>query len=133
MRTPSHWKNINLLSVLLWPFGCLYGLATACRIRSAKPGKVKAKVICIGNLTAGGTGKTPVAISLAAMLQKRGLSPCFITRGYGGTLQDVLVEPQIHTAWVMNRSFWHAKHLWLSTATVIKVPAKPSATAPIIS
>ncbi len=98
MRTPGHWKNINLLSVLLWPFGCLYGLATACRIRSAKPGKVKAKVICIGNLTAGGTGKTPVAISLAAMLQKRGLSPCFITRGYGGTLQDVLVEPQIHTA-----------------------------------
>ena len=84
--------------MLLWPFGCLYGLATACRIRSAKPGKVKAKVICIGNLTAGGTGKTPVAISLAAMLQKRGLSPCFITRGYGGTLQDVLVEPQIHTA-----------------------------------
>lgn len=98
MRTPNHWNSLNILSLLLWPAGCLYGLATAWRIRSGKPQKVNAKVICIGNLTAGGTGKTPVAISLASMLQKRGLSPCFVTRGYGGTLQDVLVEPQSHTA-----------------------------------
>lgn len=98
MRTPTHWKDKNLLSLTLTPLGWLYGLASACRLRFNTPQKVNSKVICVGNFTAGGTGKTPVAVSLAKLLQNRGKSPYFITRGYGGRLQDVIVDSQKHSA-----------------------------------
>ena len=98
MKTPAHWKSTNLLSILLWPFGCLYGLATMLRLCFKKPQKVPARVICVGNLTAGGTGKTPVSIALAKMLQQHGRHPFFLTRGYGGKLQDIQVDPLIHRA-----------------------------------
>lgn len=98
MYTPRHWKNVNLLSILLCPLGWLYGLATALRLAFHKPQKVSAPVICVGNLTAGGTGKTPVSIALAELLQKNGRRPFFVTRGYGGSLQDILVEPDRHNA-----------------------------------
>lgn len=98
MQTPSHWKSLNLLSCILSPLGLLYGLATACRLRLAKPQACNAKVICVGNLTAGGTGKTPVAVALAKILQNHGKNPFFITRGYGGSLQDIKVDPQQHQA-----------------------------------
>lgn len=98
MKTPTHWKNKNILSFLLWPLGCLYGLATALRLWLKTPHKVEAKVICVGNLTAGGTGKTPVAVSLAALLQQNGKNPHFISRGYGGTLKGLQVIPERHNA-----------------------------------
>lgn len=98
MQTPKHWKNLNLLSCILSPFGLLYGLATAGRLRLVKPQTCNAKVICVGNLTAGGTGKTPVAVALAKLLQDNGKNPFFITRGYGGSLQDIKVDPRQHQA-----------------------------------
>ncbi len=97
MNTPSHWNNLNILSFLLWPFGLLYGTATALRQHFISPQKVSAKVICVGNLTAGGTGKTPVSVSIAQLLQKQNKKVCFLTRGYGGKLQDVKVCKE-HTA-----------------------------------
>lgn len=98
MKTPTYWKNENILSVILLPLGWIYGLATALRLWIHTPQKVDAKVICVGNLTAGGTGKTPVAVSLAALLQQNGKNPYFVSRGYGGKLKDVLVDPKRHTA-----------------------------------
>lgn len=98
MKTPTYWKNINILSLVLWPLGCVYGLATALRLMIRTPHKVNAKVICVGNLTAGGTGKTPVAISLAAILQQNGKNPYFISRGYGGKLKALQVVSGRHTA-----------------------------------
>lgn len=98
MKTPTHWKTINLLSILLYPLGCIYGIATAIRLLVNKPKRVEAKVICVGNLTAGGTGKTPVSVSLAKLLQQNGQKPIFVSRGYGGKLKDVVVTPQHHTA-----------------------------------
>ena len=98
MRTPTYWKNKNIISSLLLPLGWLYGLATALRLALTKPQKVKAKVICIGNITAGGTGKTPVSVAIAALLKQNGLNPWFVTRGYGGTRQDVIVNPAEHAA-----------------------------------
>ncbi|MBS4773601.1 MAG: tetraacyldisaccharide 4'-kinase [Proteobacteria bacterium] len=98
MFTPTHWKSINFTSILMWPLGCLYGLATALRIAFVHPQKVNAKVICVGNLTAGGTGKTPVAVALAKLLAKYGRTPFFITRGYGGKLQDIVVDAAKHSA-----------------------------------
>ncbi len=98
MKTPTYWKNKNIISLLLWPFGCLYGLATATRLLLKTPHKVDAKVICVGNLTAGGTGKTPVSISLAKILQQNGQNPYFVSRGYGGKLKGLQVMPDIHNA-----------------------------------
>ena len=98
MKTPGYWKTRNILSDILLPLGLLYALATRLRLKLRRPQKVNTPVICIGNLTAGGTGKTPVAISLARLLKKQGFNPFFITRGYGGKLQDVIVNPAQHTA-----------------------------------
>ncbi len=94
MKTPSHWRHKNLIAYTLYPLGVLYGTATALRQRFVKPQKCEAKVICIGNLTAGGTGKTPVSVSIAELLQKQNKKVCFLTRGYGGTLQGIKVTPQ---------------------------------------
>jgi tetraacyldisaccharide 4'-kinase len=88
MRAPEFWRGSDhtarIAAALLSPIGFLYGATVAWRRRNAQPYRPRAKVICVGNLTVGGTGKTPVAIALAAMLAKRGLKPMFLTRGYGG-------------------------------------------------
>lgn len=98
MKTPAFWSHKNLISAVLSPLGYLYATATACRIKFTKSAKIGRPVICIGNLTAGGTGKTPVAISLAKLLQEKNKNPFFISRGYGGKLKDILVDNQKHTA-----------------------------------
>ena len=98
MKTPSFWKTKNLISVLLCPLGKLYALATCLRLRLVKPKKVDVPVICVGNLTAGGTGKTPVSIALAELLQKNNKTPFFVSRGYGGRLKNIVVNPCIHKA-----------------------------------
>ena len=97
MRTPEFWKTNNIISRILTPLGELYALGTKCRLKFKKAQKVDIPVICIGNLTAGGTGKTPTAVSLALMLQNAGLHPHFLSRGYHGTLQNTRVNPTIHT------------------------------------
>ena len=98
MKTPKHWNNINFVSMILYPLGLLYGLATKLRIKYNKSKKVSIPVICIGNLTAGGTGKTPVSISIASILQQQGFNPFFVSRGYGGKLKNIQVDNNKHTA-----------------------------------
>ena len=98
MQTPTHWKEYNLLSIILLPLDWLYAFATALRFVFNKAQKINTPIICIGNLTAGGTGKTPVAISIAKILQKKDKNPFFITRGYGGTISDIIVDKKIHNA-----------------------------------
>lgn len=98
MKTPKHWQTDNLLAKALFPLGCLYAFATFLRIKYIKPKKVKVPVICIGNLTAGGSGKTPVASSIASILKRVNKNPFFVTRGYKGKLFDVIVDKKIHTA-----------------------------------
>lgn len=98
MKTPSFWAHKNFISTLLSLLGNFYAAATAFRVKFGHCSKVGRPVICIGNLTAGGTGKTPVAISIAKMLQEKGKNPFFISRGYGGKLTDLLVDKQKHTA-----------------------------------
>lgn len=97
MKTPKFWQDDNWKSILLTPLGKLYALATKLRLRYKKSHHVDIPVICIGNLTAGGTGKTPTAISLALLLQSAGIYPNFISRGYHGTLQNTQVDSTRHT------------------------------------
>jgi tetraacyldisaccharide 4'-kinase len=84
MRAPEFWATDNGLARLLAPIGAIVGAVTAARIARAKPVRVGIPVICVGNLTTGGTGKTPVASAIAARLKARGLNPAILLRGYGG-------------------------------------------------
>ncbi len=97
MKTPSHWKNKNLCALALLPLGCVYAGMTALRLKLKKPTKVNVPVICIGNLTAGGTGKTPTAVSIAKIIKSLGKKPFFVSRGYGGKLSGVVVDVQKHS------------------------------------
>lgn len=98
MKTPKYWQSNSEISKILQPLGKIYAMLTWLRIKIIKPKKVDIPVICIGNITAGGTGKTPVAISLAKMLINDVYHPFFVTRGYGGRLQNVVVNNKKHLA-----------------------------------
>ena len=86
MKAPGFWyaKPPSVLGALLSPFGCLYGAATALRQRKGPAIDTGLPVICVGNLTAGGAGKTPVVIDILHRLAARGAHPQVISRGYGG-------------------------------------------------
>jgi len=84
MRAPDFWAGRGPLAKTLAPLGALYGASVALKARFASPYRAPAKIICVGNLTAGGSGKTPVAIAVAEALAQRGARPFFLTRGYGG-------------------------------------------------
>jgi tetraacyldisaccharide 4'-kinase len=94
LKTPGFWyKKRSLLSLLLLPFSWLYmlgaWLAGHAPAEHYKPG---IPVICVGNLVAGGSGKTPAALALMAELQAG--KPVFLSRGYGGHRKSPgLVDP----------------------------------------
>ncbi len=99
IKSPEFWqKPDTFLSRLLSPFAKLYALGTKAHMKSVKPYRSKVPVICIGNLVMGGVGKTPLAISVAEFFKMNGKRPVFLTRGYGGGLSDILVDPDRHTA-----------------------------------
>ena len=99
MKAPDHWRQAGLVSTLLLPLSAVFRLGSWLRQRTATPYRAPVPVVCIGNLTAGGTGKTPVALSIAARLIHRGLSVHFLSRGYGGRLTGPLrVNAAGHTA-----------------------------------
>ena len=94
------WYHHQRLALLFWPLSFLYCLVI--RLRRwlyqqgiLKPEKLPVPVIVVGNLTAGGTGKTPLVLWLAAFLQKAGYQPGIICSGYGGntTAQPRTVVP----------------------------------------
>jgi len=88
MRAPDFWSGGSggIAPLLLSPIAALYAAATARRM--ARPGWcAPIPVICCGNATAGGAGKTTVALDLGQRLSNRGVSTHFLTRGYGGKLK----------------------------------------------
>ncbi|MCZ4281754.1 tetraacyldisaccharide 4'-kinase [Kiloniella laminariae] len=98
MHAPDFWQHRNILSTLLLPASLLYSLGSNLRHRFTRPRHVSVPVICIGNLTAGGSGKTPVTAALAQLLSEEGKNPHIISRGYGGSATGpLLVQTEVHS------------------------------------
>ncbi|MBI3446118.1 MAG: tetraacyldisaccharide 4'-kinase [Magnetospirillum sp.] len=85
MRAPDFWHRDTALSRLLAPLGKIYGWVVRRRLEQAEEYRPAVPVICVGNIVAGGAGKTPVGIALARLLLASGRKPHMLTRGYGGT------------------------------------------------
>ena len=98
---PSWWYNREaaLAQRLLDPVARIWAWSAVRRLRTGKPHRVGLPVVCVGNFTAGGTGKTPLALYLARALADRGERPAFLTRGYGGRLRGPhVVDTALDTA-----------------------------------
>lgn len=100
MQPPRFWhRPAGVLSTLLAPLGALYAFGTARRLAHGTPSKLEVPVICVGNINAGGTGKTPTVIALTQRLQDMGKTPHIVSRGYGGTtISAVQVDERSHHA-----------------------------------
>jgi tetraacyldisaccharide 4'-kinase len=90
MREPAFWwREAGLAAALLAPFAAVYGAVASARLAQSGA-RATVPVICIGNLTVGGAGKTPLALTLAGLLREAGEVPMLLSRGYGGRLKGPL-------------------------------------------
>lgn len=103
MQPPRFWfrppNRPGVMARLLAPLATLYANATARRAATPPSYTAPVPVICVGNINAGGTGKTPTTIAIVQRLQGMGHTPHVVTRGYGGSLEGpVQVNESTHSA-----------------------------------
>lgn len=100
LTAPGFWNRPpGLAARALQPLGALYAAATARRLARGARARVGVPVICVGNLDAGGTGKTPTVIALIERLAARGIAAHVVSRGHGGTeTGPTLVDERSHSA-----------------------------------
>lgn len=93
------WREKSPQAFALAPFAALYGAAAARRMMRGARQSAALPVLCVGNFTVGGGGKTPTALRLAIAARALGRQPGFLSRGYGGSVErTVLVDPERHGA-----------------------------------
>ncbi|MBP2547854.1 tetraacyldisaccharide 4'-kinase [Neorhizobium galegae] len=99
-EAPSFWwTRTNWRAYGLWPLSVVYGRIAGRRMARTQRPSVPVPVLCVGNFTVGGAGKTPTAIAIARAAKAKGLTPGFLSRGYGGKLSvTTVVDPQRHGA-----------------------------------
>lgn len=96
---PNFWQSKNIVAYLLWIFSQIYLLISYLRlVFSKKPVIFPAKVICIGNVTVGGTGKTQLVIYLAKLLSKKNIRFVMITKAYNSKLRTTTLVKSYHTS-----------------------------------
>jgi tetraacyldisaccharide 4'-kinase len=99
LEAPKFWAKPGLLSGLFLPLGWGHAALGAARRRFSHAWRASVPVICVGNLVAGGAGKTPVSLSLARIMTEAGLAPHILSRGYRARLKGPLqVDPARHSA-----------------------------------
>lgn len=99
MKAPAFWyRPPSVAAALLWPVAAVW--AAVGRAKLGRPGfRPGVPVVCVGNLVAGGAGKTPVVLDLVARLRGMGVSAHSLSRGYGGRLEGpVRVDLGCHGA-----------------------------------
>ncbi len=95
LKTPEFWSSKGLIARALQPAAWLYGIMARRHLRKSAGVKVDKPVICVGNLTVGGTGKTPMALLLGQMLLAEGMRVHFLIRGYGGAAAAVPLQVDV--------------------------------------
>ena len=85
---PFWWEEPDWRAYALYPVSRIYSFVATRRMINARREKLDIPVLCVGNFTVGGTGKTPVAIALARQARKMHLTPGFLSRGYGGSIGE---------------------------------------------
>ncbi len=100
---PWFWRDDSIaarvVGAALTPLAFAYQLASSARRHFTTPWRASEPVICVGNASVGGTGKTPFALMLGRMLEEAGFTPHFLSRGYGGTIKDpTRVDLEAHQA-----------------------------------
>ncbi|MDF3415321.1 tetraacyldisaccharide 4'-kinase [Sulfitobacter sp. M57] len=101
IRPPVFWHlpSPDWRATALRPLGALYAAATARRLAQGDRHRMAVPVVCVGNINAGGTGKTPTVMAVVEHLRGLFHEPHIVSRGYGGTLEGpVRVDPARHKA-----------------------------------
>jgi len=99
VKAPAFWIEDGPMARLLAPASALWTAAGRARRMTATPYRPSVPLICVGNAVAGGAGKTPVALALAAEVRALGLRVGFLSRGHGGRERGPLrVDPVLHAA-----------------------------------
>lgn len=89
IKAPSFWwQKEGTTARLLWPISAIYQVIAGKRLQHVPP-HVNVPVLCVGNYTIGGAGKTPTAIALARAAYDKGMRVGFVTRGFGGNSRSV--------------------------------------------
>ncbi|MGB8818941.1 MAG: tetraacyldisaccharide 4'-kinase [Rhizobiaceae bacterium] len=81
---PFWWEKPDWRAWALSPVSALYGMVAKSRMQRAKPPQINLPVLCVGNLTVGGGGKTPTSVAIVQAAKKLKLKPGVVSRGYGG-------------------------------------------------
>ncbi|MHC5232607.1 tetraacyldisaccharide 4'-kinase [Brucella sp. LJL56] len=93
---PFWWEKPDWRALSLAPAAWLYGVVAGRRLLRAEPPKIPLPVLCVGNFTVGGAGKTPTAIAFAKGVKARGMKPGIVSRGYGGAYKGLHVVDATH-------------------------------------
>jgi tetraacyldisaccharide 4'-kinase len=134
---PLFWgKPPGLLADLLLPASAVWNAAGRMRRALSHPYRAAVPVVCVGNLVAGGAGKTPVTLALSTWLLERNIPVHVVTRGYGGRLRGpVQVDPARHDAFAVgDEALLHAAHTvcWVARDRAAGVRAAVEAGARVI-
>lgn len=95
MLTPKFWQRLNIIAIALIPFSFLYVLGFFFIRILTKTKQVNAKIICIGNLTVGGQGKTPTALAIGEILEQMSIKYAYVSRGYGVKIKQSMLAVNI--------------------------------------
>ncbi len=93
---PFWWERPDWRAWALFPFSMLYGFVARYRMERARPAEIGLPVLCVGNLTVGGGGKTPTCVAIVQAARKMKLKPGVVSRGYGGMVTGARLVDAAH-------------------------------------
>ncbi len=90
IKSPKFWNKKGFYSNLLFPLSYIWVISGIIKSLLTRTAKTSLPVLCIGNITIGGSGKTPLSITISNMLKEKGYKTCILTRGYKGKISGPL-------------------------------------------